>query len=792
MTASATPSSSHQTSDAHVPMSRSLSVDLTHSEISLTPTAPITESENSSVFIQPTKVPSLTVSACKIPMAEPTADAYTSSLTKESSIQGNSTPPDPVASVSAPSEDSGSPQTSLSPVALTSPDVSAVQFTSSNMPFAVEDIAGAPLVDNLITATDSERARLDRPEVSHDSLCAASYLDSNANAPRSLSLSNPALELATSDQERVEMDASLTDTASRSNVEAALTSSLIAITSCTPPTLIMATDVITPECETFLPLEYCPSPRTNYPFNSANLVNSSANDDSTAIEATGASEDAVVRPDTPVELVQDSSEHCEHAAVDIITFSLPGSPGPNHIHDMSSDELLPSSLPTSQTSAHTSHQFANAYPDYYDPQPRMLIDECVEPLYEPPTPPSTFAVEFSEELCGPSSPFPSSSPLPSSSPARIFSSPPRERGYTPPSSSPPLSLGVDKDDTATQGVAMQVGSELPSVKRSYSDADGPQDDFTLERTNIYQAGDAEGTQNKRMKLDISPTPPPNPKRPTLASQQKQRQKLAAPFRSPLVDKTVSHQGVGAVYASAKAALDLRGGMKLMGKVECPPAEEKPSPYIPTIFKKDYTENAAKQFKSPLSANALTTARAGSPCGGRAFSSVTAAPTIQALQGKLQTLKQAIKLKNSGSGREDDELEELVKKWTTAGREIAWAVWDTVKDVDPGESAATFKGKGGWFDDESDFGGAKKGTKKGFDGGWGYADGGRGGLESGWGWEEKGKSKDVDVEMGEQEGIPLDDEVEVPGHTLGTMLRHLGIAPDTLGWDEDEGDFVDAV
>ncbi|KAL6299722.1 hypothetical protein BKA93DRAFT_805388 [Sparassis latifolia] len=42
----------------------------------------------------------------------------------------------------------------------------------------------------------------------------------------------------------------------------------------------------------------------------------------------------------------------------------------------------------------------------------------------------------------------------------------------------------------------------------------------------------------------------------------------------------------------------------------------------------------------------------------------------------------------------------------------------------------------------------------------------------------------------EKGAGGEDEDEAAAeHTLGTMLRHFGIAPETLGWDEDEGDFI---
>ncbi|KZT12928.1 uncharacterized protein LAESUDRAFT_689915 [Laetiporus sulphureus 93-53] len=170
-----------------------------------------------------------------------------------------------------------------------------------------------------------------------------------------------------------------------------------------------------------------------------------------------------------------------------------------------------------------------------------------------------------------------------------------------------------------------------------------------------------------------------------------------------------------------------------------------------------------------------------PRNGPAMSNVQAIAKICSLQAKLQTLKQAVRIKNSANGDEDEELEQLVSKWTAVGREVAWAVWDTVKDLDPGESMHVGTGS--------------------FAAGWGF-DEGAGSSRSNpsvtraWGWEEDVKGPANGSGGGEdQEDSHAVDEAEdetdtAPKHTLGTMLRHLGIAPETLGWDENEGDFVD--
>ena len=45
-------------------------------------------------------------------------------------------------------------------------------------------------------------------------------------------------------------------------------------------------------------------------------------------------------------------------------------------------------------------------------------------------------------------------------------------------------------------------------------------------------------------------------------------------------------------------------------------------------------------------------------------------------------------------------------------------------------------------------------------------------------------------VGDEERAEAKEEPAVVHHTLGVMLRRMGIDPDTLGWDEEEGDFVD--
>lgn len=178
-------------------------------------------------------------------------------------------------------------------------------------------------------------------------------------------------------------------------------------------------------------------------------------------------------------------------------------------------------------------------------------------------------------------------------------------------------------------------------------------------------------------------------------------------------------------------------------------------------KKHRTQRAAGQFKSPVLANI-------SP----QLVSVRMTPTIQELERKLQILRRAHKVKQDG---DEVTLKRLVHKWTEAGREVAWEVWDLVKEnTSEDQSGQMSKGScsNGWGWDE------KPSDKK----------------VGNWGWDDaKGSTEDlcdVDVEEKDKDiGIDEGDE-EKRRDTLGTMLMQLGIAPETLGWNAEEEAFQD--
>ncbi|KAI0663106.1 hypothetical protein C8Q70DRAFT_931083 [Cubamyces menziesii] len=369
---------------------------------------------------------------------------------------------------------------------------------------------------------------------------------------------------------------------------------------------------------------------------------------------------------------------------------------------------------------------------------------------------------------------PPSSPPPSSSPLPIFSSPPRECYCTPPSSSPPLPVPEDK------GSSMEESSKLSESAAAEDhgalvDIDDKNDERVADPSSYVDTESSEKSP-KRTKLErILPalSDAPLPKRPTQASIAKQRNKLAAPFRSPVIKGSLVQGGLHAVYATGRAFMPPPPRKMRADDIAGPaPANRLDS----TLANKDRTANAAKQFKSPLAFSDALTSHSSNPAGR--LPSVKTTPTIQSLQGKLQTLKQAIKIKKSENGQEEDELEQLVRKWTTVGREVAWAVWDYVKDVDPGAGGIVGQNNSGWpSSGGDDYWDTRTGQKRGFDPSWGYNDDDH--------VAKKRKSEgDEDTEMGDEEAAPTLQ------HTLGTMLRHLSIDPATLGWDEEEGDFVD--
>ncbi|KAL4241546.1 hypothetical protein ABKN59_000255 [Abortiporus biennis] len=414
---------------------------------------------------------------------------------------------------------------------------------------------------------------------------------------------------------------------------------------------------------------------------------------------------------------------------------------------------------------------------------------------------------------------PNSSPPPSS-PLPCFSSPPlKDSDITPPSSPMPWKLD---EDTILDGVdisAPLIGpldeTELEkSIDRNVDSgisvlSQAPPHDMDQSPKHRLHGKSGEQTETVprgSSQLILSPSKPPLPIRQTLASQRKQYKKLATPFRSPLItsgvisvtrklDVYATHQNNRSQSSgSSQSKAIYQESMKEKEKIDISP------PTTSSTDTKDFTHNAAKQFKSPLSSSAsgksfsvsIMTATVSSNKNNNAN-----APTIQSLQARVQKLKQALKIKKDAS--DEENLGNLANKWTCIAREVANEVWSSIKDLDPGEAKTSNASRN--FGDRDDlFSGNRPslGAKRPFDSSWGYNETQKrqksGNFEEPWGWdvEEESTSK---VEDGEEaqvnDNMDVDtDDAPVFEHSLGTMLRYMGIAPETLGWDEDEGDFVE--
>ncbi|KAG2152882.1 hypothetical protein DEU56DRAFT_520285 [Suillus clintonianus] len=260
--------------------------------------------------------------------------------------------------------------------------------------------------------------------------------------------------------------------------------------------------------------------------------------------------------------------------------------------------------------------------------------------------------------------------------------------------------------------------------------------------------------------------PPAPKRATLASQKQQFKKLIAPFRSPLMpsnDEDVPSEDLSKFKSPLSVLLAPPPAPKMPITPQKPhPQHAHAAPFVTPAKTRVRTLKAASQFKSPLSSSA-------SASSGRGLS-IQLTPTVQSLERKLQLLKRAVKVKEND---EEKTLVGLIKKWTEAGREVAYELWDSVKD-------AANKGDGGWV------GGASKGNMA---------------RDSNWGWDSPGIKREgyPENEMNTATENPLDEgysnktlseDEEQVRNTMGTMLRQLGIATETFGWDEDVEVFVD--
>jgi len=235
---------------------------------------------------------------------------------------------------------------------------------------------------------------------------------------------------------------------------------------------------------------------------------------------------------------------------------------------------------------------------------------------------------------------------------------------------------------------------------------------------------------------------------THLSQYREYIKLKTPFRSPVtaVTKDCPRYKDSSHGSEADPTSSPNPPARNNMAVERSPPYESGKDFMTRVR----TPRASGQFKSPLSAVAASGA-------GNKRRVVSASPNVQALQLRLQTLRRAVKIRNDGEG---EKLERLAKKWTDVAREVAWEVWSVVKDN---------------VQDVSKLGG------------------GPGVFRNSWGWADEGKeggAVGAETPNGEGEILSEDDEPPVPEDTMSVMLRKMGIDPSTLGWNEDEGEFVD--
>lgn len=277
---------------------------------------------------------------------------------------------------------------------------------------------------------------------------------------------------------------------------------------------------------------------------------------------------------------------------------------------------------------------------------------------------------------------------------------------------------------------------------------------------------------------------PRPKRPTPAGQRQQQKKLSKPFRSPvlhtpvrLAPKPPASQTPPLAVASKSADIQTALSDSFKTKGQESNADASSSSQAVDTKVKHRTPRAASQFKSPLPTTSTPLDEA---------TLVRLTPTIQSLERKLQLLRRALKVREDV---QEEVLEGLVKKWSEAGREAAWEVWDVVKDNANSEEPSGSS--------------QSKGKKRSIDENWGWDESGdqkkpKMEKERNWGWDvvpvSEREDGDVLPEKQHEEVAETQEEAEgeegAPQPTLGTMLIQLGIAPETLGWDEEEGNFVD--
>lgn len=305
-----------------------------------------------------------------------------------------------------------------------------------------------------------------------------------------------------------------------------------------------------------------------------------------------------------------------------------------------------------------------------------------------------------------------------------------------------------------------------------------------------------------LSLEALPGDPINPMNsvcPNSTGQIFPKHKLASPFSSPLKSKKLGNENLppSSPTDDSTTATPDNTDKQPLGQFLLPPVPLKKPEFTPAHLKNKPT-HAAKSafkpptFKSPLYVSPATptsqnlTIYPSSSASKKTGSTPIWAPsdkrpatalTIQTLERRLALLKRAINIRSEHEGEE--RLEDLTRKWKDVARDVSWELWAIVKqNHEDGVGGIVNAGEErGLFTNPRDENGP----------------GGR--FRSGWGWDDKDKgesSTDWNPECGEEER-PQDGDVEKEdgpedGLTMSVMLRQLGIAESTLGWEEAEGDF----
>jgi hypothetical protein len=305
-----------------------------------------------------------------------------------------------------------------------------------------------------------------------------------------------------------------------------------------------------------------------------------------------------------------------------------------------------------------------------------------------------------------------------------------------------------------------------------------------------------------LSLELTPgnsTKPLNSVHSISADRNRPKHKLASPFRSPLKSKKIRNENLppsSPMEGSTTAELGNTGKQPL-GRFLLPPIPLKKPEFTLVSHIKNKSTHAAKSafkpptFKSPLrvspanpTSQSLTIYPSSTPKKTASIpiwvpsdNRSATALTIQTLECRLALLKRAIKIRSEHEGEE--KVEDLTQKWKDVARDVSWELWAIVKqNHEDGVGGTTNAGEEcGLFtkpSEENRFGGR---------------------LRSGWGWDDKDRgegSTDRSVECGEEErrqdGDLENEEGPENRLTMSVMLRQLGIAESTLGWDEAEGDF----